>query len=68
MKSLSLATQSIFSVVSQFLVKLKHEEDMSQFNKTEPIDNYRNRSHQAEVNQSIRHVQDNYFLERRGFL
>ncbi|MCY7279217.1 MAG: hypothetical protein LH702_37140 [Phormidesmis sp. CAN_BIN44] len=68
MKLYSLTTQSIFSFVSQFLVELKHEENTSQFDTTEPIDDHRSRSYQAEVNQSIRRVQENYFLERRGFL
>jgi hypothetical protein len=68
MKSLSLTTQSIFSFLSQFLIKLKHEEDTSQINKTESTNDDQIHSCQADAKKRIQHVQENYFLERRNFL
>ncbi len=68
MKLLSLTTQSIFSSISHFLVKLKHKENSSQFNETEFLNERKSSSRQADVNRRIKQVQDNYFLERRTFL
>lgn len=44
------------------------QENTSQFNKAECINERENRAVQADVNQIIQRVQENYFLERRSFL
>jgi hypothetical protein len=49
-------------------IELKSKEDNSQLNKAEGINDEGIRSYQADVNQRIQRVQENYFLERRSFL
>lgn len=49
-------------------IELKSKEDNSQLNKAKDINDERIRPFQTDVNQRIRRVQENYFLERRSFL
>lgn len=49
-------------------IELKSKEKTSQLNKAEGINDEEIRAFQADVNQRIQRVQENYFLERRSFL
>jgi hypothetical protein len=61
----SLNTNSTTSTVAPFD---KSKENKSQLNKAECLNDEGIRAYQADVNQRIQRVQENYFLERRSFL
>ena len=68
MRSTSVMTKSIFSLLSQLSIQSKQQDKNYESSEIELLQERNSQFYKTNINEAVQRVQENYFLERRSFL